>query len=346
MGTKSKQSTKSEQPPESKKSTISKRSTTSKPGSGPKITEVQEGSPKPFAFEYVPVSDEKTYNDCYEKSILRNTQLHLVYNKDKVLVGLRCPLYVYNWSVHGVLPPEHPKPDPELENSLREAIVLRFPKIPPEEATQVAKFALADPDRVGHATQHSLDTRAEFAVEAWVRHKKTDYESLLRSGMDRKKALLIIRPQWQQQLAEWRGPRTRKEPGARPRNAATDKVTKEAKAKAALVQAIRTLKALVGDPDHTPGGRSRSRRAALPSSTLAAAATTGRYNTRRRAKLAARAAAQQRITETPAPVTAPGYVDSFDEDVGAFYDDDDDVSMLDDLEDWYSDWSGASGFTE
>lgn len=82
----------------------------------------------------------------------------------------------------------------------------RFPRIPPGEAKRCARYACARyADRVGalSAADAYPEHAVEVAVIAHIRHRFTDYGSLLDHGVDRDDARDRVRPKVLALLRAW-----------------------------------------------------------------------------------------------------------------------------------------------
>jgi hypothetical protein len=101
------------------------------------------------------------------------------------------------------------KQDRELMVRMADAIQRIFPGCPAAEARAIASHtAQRGSGRVGRtATGRNLDEQAlTLAVAAALRHRHTDYDSLLASGLDRGLARQQVRDQVDEMLAKWREP--------------------------------------------------------------------------------------------------------------------------------------------
>ena len=99
------------------------------------------------------------------------------------------------------------KEDGELVALMTQRIGVLFPGCPPREAADIAAHtATRGSGRVGRsAAGRSLDASAlEAAVAAAVRHRHTQYDELLASGLDRASARGRVTGQVQQILDAWR----------------------------------------------------------------------------------------------------------------------------------------------
>jgi hypothetical protein len=100
------------------------------------------------------------------------------------------------------------KQDGELVARMTKQIMALFPACPPKEAEAIAGHTSArGSGRVGRTEAgRKLDEQAlTAAVTAAVRHRRTDYDSLLMSGLDRSLARERVAGQVHEILAAWRG---------------------------------------------------------------------------------------------------------------------------------------------
>lgn len=102
-----------------------------------------------------------------------------------------------------------PERDRELVLAMARRIREIFPQCPPAEAQAIAEHtAVRGSGRVGRtAAGRGLEEQAlMLAVVAAVRHRHTDYDALLASGLDRVLARDRVRDRVEEALAAWRGP--------------------------------------------------------------------------------------------------------------------------------------------
>lgn len=99
--------------------------------------------------------------------------------------------------------------DQELVAAMTDAIGRLFPGCSADEAQSIATHtALRGSGRVGRsAAGRAVDANAvELAVIAWIRHQKTDYDTLLMQGVPRQAARAQIRSKIDECLAQLRRP--------------------------------------------------------------------------------------------------------------------------------------------
>ena len=90
--------------------------------------------------------------------------------------------------------------------SMTKLIMADYPSCSQDEANNIATHtALRGSGRVGRsAAGRELDPNAiRLAVEAWVRHQHTNYDSLLMKGVERMDARHEIKPAMHTKLKEW-----------------------------------------------------------------------------------------------------------------------------------------------
>ncbi len=99
--------------------------------------------------------------------------------------------------------------DLDLQARFATEIVRLFPGCPPQRAEAIARHAAErGSGRVGRtAAARALDRHAiELAVAASVRHRETDYDDLLMSGIERGEARERVRSDVERTLNRWRRP--------------------------------------------------------------------------------------------------------------------------------------------
>lgn len=97
--------------------------------------------------------------------------------------------------------------DKALILDMTAALLRLFPACPPHDAASLAGHtAVRGSGRVGRsAAGRALDDEAlTLAAVAWIRHRRTDYDDLLMSGMDRADARERIRGAVDRVLEAWR----------------------------------------------------------------------------------------------------------------------------------------------
>ncbi len=97
--------------------------------------------------------------------------------------------------------------DQDFVSEFTQTILADFPGCPAEEARLIAEHAaVRGSGRVGRtAAAKALDATAiKLAVIASIRHRHTDYDSMLMKGVDRREARQRIQPTIERVLAHWK----------------------------------------------------------------------------------------------------------------------------------------------
>jgi hypothetical protein len=98
--------------------------------------------------------------------------------------------------------------DEKLVAEMAQSIQAMFPNCPPEEAERISRHtAERGSGRVGRsAAGRNLEAEAlELAVAAWIRHRWTEYDTLLGSGHERLDARGLVRHKVREVLDRWKG---------------------------------------------------------------------------------------------------------------------------------------------
>ncbi len=98
--------------------------------------------------------------------------------------------------------------DQQLVAEMAQSIRRLYPNCPEEEAEKISRHtAERGSGRVGRsAAGRNLEEQAlELAVAAWVRHRLTDYDTLLSSGHERLDARELVRQKVWEVLERWKG---------------------------------------------------------------------------------------------------------------------------------------------
>ncbi|KAI0542649.1 hypothetical protein GGR58DRAFT_451376 [Xylaria digitata] len=156
---------------------------------------VRASSHMPTGYTFVPKGNPYLTRNCRRQTQLSHQTVYAVVNDQKKQVGIRVPWLIYavvRQNENDTLPVRQKnvrKRDESLENRFREAIKKQFPRISHEVLSAVVRHATAKrKGRVGRTKMIDIEQKARLAVQAYVRHIKTNYEDLLRSGIDREEA--------------------------------------------------------------------------------------------------------------------------------------------------------------
>ncbi|KAK5627059.1 hypothetical protein RRF57_002774 [Xylaria bambusicola] len=156
---------------------------------------VRHTTPMPKGYSFVRKGNTYLTRNCRRQTQESHQIVYAVVNEEKKQVGIRVPTPIYQV----VLKSEHAtrldreakvrKRDESIEERFREAILENFPRIPHVELLVILRHATAKRSgRVGRAGKLEDTDKAILAVQAHIRHNKTDYEDLLKSGTSRESA--------------------------------------------------------------------------------------------------------------------------------------------------------------
>ncbi|KAI0452061.1 hypothetical protein F5B21DRAFT_516334 [Xylaria acuta] len=171
-------------------------------------------SKMPPGYRFVPKGDPYVTRNCRQRTRQAHQVTYAVVNDEKKQVGIRVPLPIYTAVLESASATrDHrrlivKKRDEDLEKRFREAILAQFPRIPPEEIRIIVRRATVKGEgRVGRTGRKGMGEKAFLAAQAHIRHTKTDYEDLLRSGTNREAARIRTARNVFSVLNEW-GPVT------------------------------------------------------------------------------------------------------------------------------------------
>lgn len=98
------------------------------------------------------------------------------------------------------------KKDATVKDAFEVELLRLFPKAPIANVDLIVKHTLKKRSgRVGQTTKLDLDKVVILAVRAHIRHKLTEYDALLRSGVDREQARKDVQRTIDDVAREWRG---------------------------------------------------------------------------------------------------------------------------------------------
>ncbi|KAI0912157.1 hypothetical protein F4823DRAFT_582585 [Ustulina deusta] len=171
---------------------------------------VRATSPMPPGYSFVPKGDPYLTRNCRRHSQQSHQVVYAVVNDEKKQIGIRVPR-----SIHAAVSKSERatrmdrqqivrKRDESIEKSLREAILKLFPRLPHEELSMIIRRATAKRrGRVGRTGTIETAEKARLAVQAHIRHTKTNYEGLLKSGTSREGARAMTSQRTFDLLREW-----------------------------------------------------------------------------------------------------------------------------------------------
>ncbi|KAI0805183.1 hypothetical protein GGR55DRAFT_657406 [Xylaria sp. FL0064] len=171
---------------------------------------VRDTSRMPPGYSFVPKGNPYVTRNCRRQTQQSHKVVYAVVNDRKKQVGIRVP-----GAVHAdVLQSEKAtrsdrrelvrKNDETIEKSLGKAIRKQFPRLPHEELRMIMRRATAKGQgRVGRTQTITMKEKAHLAVQAHIRHTKTNYDDLLKSGTERESARSMISQRVLDVLKEW-----------------------------------------------------------------------------------------------------------------------------------------------
>ncbi|KAI1349709.1 hypothetical protein F5Y01DRAFT_327026 [Xylaria sp. FL0043] len=171
---------------------------------------VRDTSPMPPGYSFVPKGNQYVTRHCRRQTQQSHKVVYAVVNDRKKQVGIRVPGAIYA----DVLQSEKAtrsdrqelvrKNDETIEKSLGKAIREQFPRLPHEELRMIMRRAtVKGHGRVGRTRTITMKEKAHLAVQAHIRHTKTNYDDLLKSGTGRDNARTIISQRVLDILREW-----------------------------------------------------------------------------------------------------------------------------------------------
>jgi len=138
---------------------------------------------------------------------------HLTRHQDnkKKPIGIRCPRTIFNTvlNLHRETKSTRraalEKKEARLNDKAQEQISISFPSIPDELIPEILKHTLQKRSgRVGRTSTLPFEKSIDLAVRAFIRHKLTDYDLLLRKGMEQHKARETIREKSEKVVELWK----------------------------------------------------------------------------------------------------------------------------------------------
>ncbi|RYP50309.1 hypothetical protein DL768_004162 [Monosporascus sp. mg162] len=181
---------------------------------------VRFSAPMPEGYTFVPKGNVYMTSHCRKQTLAANeTVFTVLANGEKgKAVGIRVPARVHEAvrASHDATRDERAravrKKDERLESAFLDALLGQFPRAPATELRGLAVRATwKRSGRVGRAGALDLERRAALAVRAHVRHRRTDYDRLMRqSGLSRERARAETCARVEEVMRLWRGETQRK----------------------------------------------------------------------------------------------------------------------------------------
>lgn len=175
---------------------------------------VRASDPLPKGYRFVPKGNTYITKHCRQQTHEARRTLYVVLGDgaSSKPAGLRCPAHIYRAVLdrHRATARQRAaavrERDAAREGCFGSAVTELFPDIPPGEVPRIVEHALEKHSRrVGRARAVGLEERAALAVRAHIRHVHTDYERLLRQGVDRLEAREQVWDRVNEMARRWGG---------------------------------------------------------------------------------------------------------------------------------------------
>lgn len=151
----------------------------------------------PNGYFFVPKGNVFITGNCrrHTQALCRPVYVVFRYGDMKERIGIGVPTYVYlkvqfdERNTRAERASNTLKRDDNIAREFEEAIMKEFPHIPTRDMTGILEKALEkSKGKVGRTSTLDITNKTILAVRAYIRHQHTDYDKLLRGGMDRDEA--------------------------------------------------------------------------------------------------------------------------------------------------------------
>ncbi|KAI0487201.1 hypothetical protein F4859DRAFT_509774 [Xylaria cf. heliscus] len=211
---------------------------------------VRASSSMPPGYSLVPKGDPYVTRHCRQRARQAHHIVYAVVDDEKKQVGIGVPMPIYAAVLESANATRNrrqlivKKRDEDVERRFREAVLARFPRIPDEELRMIVRHATTKGEgRVGRTGRKEMAEKAYLATQAYIRHKKTDYEALLRSGTERGAARILTARDVLRILDGW-GPLPARHKAEIARKQVPTKSTQKTRVGVAPLKSNRTIVAL------------------------------------------------------------------------------------------------------
>lgn len=243
------------------------------PATLPEDIIVQHSTPVPSGYVFVPKGNVYVTKNCRRLTQSQNKPIYTVQSGKKKILGIRVPKSIYtkvlddNRATAATRAENVRRKDQNLEDKTEAELLSRFPRIPREHVALILRHTLQKRSRrVGRSREKPLSQVVEFAVRAYIRHKLTDYDMLLRKGVDRDRARKLIQGSVNERVLQWSGSfeharicKDNTKAGKDPHQKVKDRSTRTTDSQA------QKCKAKPGPTRYTPSShKERSRKGAVP----------------------------------------------------------------------------------
>ncbi|KAJ5746894.1 uncharacterized protein N7511_008590 [Penicillium nucicola] len=174
---------------------------------------ILERVPMPEGYLFVPKGDVYITRHCRSKTKESNQIVYLVYKPNgKHTLGIRVPSEIHTTVLESAAATAESRADAVKVRDANETRKNRkllkeeFPLMPKPSLESILNHAfLKGSGRVGRTSKISDKHRIQLAVEAHIRHVKTDYDKLLDEGVERHKARKLVWGEVQAIERAWQG---------------------------------------------------------------------------------------------------------------------------------------------
>lgn len=173
---------------------------------------VHPSTPLPNGYVFVGKGDVYKTRNCRKLTHEAGHPVHVVQatNKSKTTLGIRVPRSIHEQVLAEAAATKDARAsavvrrDRALEDKTRVEILRLFPQIPLRHLEDILRHTLAkNSGRVGRTGTTSLAEAARLAVCAHVRHTFTDYDNMLKNGVEGEKARTMVFPAVKEKIEEW-----------------------------------------------------------------------------------------------------------------------------------------------
>ncbi|KAE9961888.1 hypothetical protein BLS_001190 [Venturia inaequalis] len=169
-------------------------------------------TPIPKGYTLVRKGNVYLTSNCRKKTHDAEEKLYVVQDRRKRTLGILVPHAIFtsvlaaHQETKATRQAAVDAKDARLNHKAEYQIVTSFPSIPRELISEILNHTLKKRSgRVGRTATIPFDESINLAVRAFVRHKLTDYDNLLRHGMKQKDARHEIKNKLEKIVDEWKG---------------------------------------------------------------------------------------------------------------------------------------------
>ncbi|QDS68552.1 hypothetical protein FKW77_010919 [Venturia effusa] len=148
---------------------------------------------------------------CRKKTHGAGKPLFVVQDERKRALGIRVPRAIFtsvfasHQNTKAARQAAVAAKEGRLSHKAKECIEATFPQIPRELISDILNHTLKKGSgRVGRTATIPLEETIDLAVRAFIRHRLTEYDDLLRDGMEHKRARQTIRSKVEKVVEEWK----------------------------------------------------------------------------------------------------------------------------------------------